>query len=110
LRDGSPETEEAGVNGLKSFLGSGVIEKIFVDVSAELGIGVHQRATGDDADFVNDGGSEAGFEDGVADRAGCAKEENLHEGKSLHESARLPCEMRNRNRSQGSKPPGSVEN
>jgi hypothetical protein len=81
LRDGSAETEKASIDGTESFLNGRVIQKILVNEGTELGAGVHQRAAGDGADFVNDGGGEAGVEDGVADGTGSAEEEKFHERK-----------------------------
>ena len=78
LRGGNAEAEEAGVDGAEGFLDGGVIQEILVDEGAELGIGVHERAAGDGADFVDDGGGEAGFEDGVADGTSGAEEEEFH--------------------------------
>ena len=78
LGNGSAEAEEASVDGTKGFLNSGIIQKILMDVSAELGAGVHQRAAGDGTDLVNDGSAEAGVEDGVADGTGATEEEEFH--------------------------------
>jgi hypothetical protein len=81
LRGGDAEAEEAGVDGPEGFLDRGVIQKIVVDESAKLGIGVHERATGDSADFVDDGGGAAGFEDGIANGTGGTKEKDFHKKK-----------------------------
>jgi hypothetical protein len=67
LGGGDAKAEEAGIDGSESFLYRGVIQKILVDKGAEFGIRVHQRTTRDGADFVDNGSSAAGFEDGVAD-------------------------------------------
>jgi len=63
LRGRDAEAEEAGVDIAESFLDGGVIQKILVDVGAEFGIGVHERAASDGADFVDDGGREASVKD-----------------------------------------------
>jgi hypothetical protein len=78
LGGGDAEAEQAGIDGPEGFLDRGVIQKIMVDESAKLGIGVHERATGDGADFVDDGGGAASFEDGIANGAGGAEEEDFH--------------------------------
>ena len=80
LRGGDAEAEEAGIDGAEGFLYGGIIEKILVNVGAEFGMGVHERAASDGADFVDDGGGEAGVKDGCADGAGCAEEEDFHAG------------------------------
>jgi hypothetical protein len=79
LRGGDAKTEEASVDGVEGFLDGGVIQEIFVDVGTQLGIGVHERAAGDGADFVDDGGGEAGFKDGVACGTGGTEEEDFHQ-------------------------------
>jgi hypothetical protein len=78
LRGGDTKAEKAGIDAAEGFFDGGVIQKILVDVSAELGAGVHQRPARDGADFVNDGGGEAGLEGGVADGTGGAEEEDFH--------------------------------
>ena len=78
LRGGDAEAEEAGVDEAKGFLHGGVIEKILVDERAEFGTGVHEGAAGDGADFVDDGGGEAGVEDSCAGGTCGAEEEDFH--------------------------------
>lgn len=85
MHRGDAEAEEASVYGAEGFLRGGIIEKILVDVGAQLGAGVHERAAGDGADLVDDRGGQAGVEDGVADGASGAEKQDFHGKKSLHE-------------------------
>ena len=89
LSGGDADAEEAGIDGAEGFLDCAVIQKILVNEGAELGSRVHEGTAGDGTNFVNDGSGAAGFEDGVTDGAGGAKEENFHERESLHESDEL---------------------
>ena len=85
LRGGDAETEEAGVDGAEGFLNGGIIQKILVDVGAEFGICLHERAAGDGADFVDDGRGKAGVKDGCAGGTCCTEKENFHKGRVCHE-------------------------
>ena len=78
LRGGDAEAEETGINGAEGFLDGGVIQKILVDEGAEFGTGVHERAAGDGADLVDDGGGEASVEDAAACGTCGSKEEDFH--------------------------------
>jgi len=82
LRGGDAEAEQAGIDGSEGFLDRGVIQKIVVHESAKLGIGVHERAAGDSADFVDDGGGAAGFEDGGANGTGGTEEKDFHSAQN----------------------------
>jgi hypothetical protein len=88
------EAEQAGIDRPEGFLYRGVIQKIMVDEGAKLGIGVHERATADGADFVDDGGSAAGFEDGIADGTGGTEEEDFHGRGIVHDLGNAICNGR----------------
>ena len=81
------KTKEAGINGLEGLLNRGVIEKILVHEGAQLRIRVHERAAGNRAHFLDDGGRTAGFEDRITDRTCGAEEKDFHATKSVHEAA-----------------------
>jgi hypothetical protein len=81
LRDGNAEAEQADFNVAEGFFGGGEIQKILVSESAKLGIGLHQRPAGNSADFVDDGGGEARFQDGSAGGARGTEEKDFHEGE-----------------------------
>jgi hypothetical protein len=78
LRGGNAEAEKAGIDGAEDLFDGRVIQKILVDKGAQLGTGVHQRAPGDGAHFVDDGSGKAGVEDGCTRGACCAEEEDFH--------------------------------
>ena len=80
LRDGNAEAEKTGVDVAEGLFDGGVIQKIFVNEGSEFGIGVHEGAASNGADFVNDGGGEAGVEDSGAGGTCGAEEEDFHVG------------------------------
>jgi len=83
LRGGDAEAKETGVDAAEGLFNRGVIEKILVDVGTELGAGVHQRTAGDGADFVDDGGSGASLQNGVADGTSGAEQEDFHDAEIM---------------------------
>src|SRR5262249_42221022 len=81
LRDGDAEAKEAGVNAAEGFFYGRVIQEVFMNIGAQLGTGVHERATHDGANFGDNGRSGAGFQSGVANRPGGAEKKNYHDGE-----------------------------
>lgn len=79
LRGGDAKAKEAGVHRVESFFDGRVIQKILVDVGAQLGTGVHKRAAGDGADLVDDRRGKAGVEYSRTGGTCSTEEKNFHE-------------------------------